>query len=319
MCIRDSLDPDCDDDGLIDGEEPEGCVLDPTCGEIAEEPLNVPGEGNPDPTPTATPDPIPTTTPDPTPEEERPEVVILVAETSSGNRFPTLTFIWGIVVGIAALLFLFLLVRKTRCPFVTTLVISDETSLNEALTFKASSMPSRGNKGNINSITLSPIAELKDQASRMQWVKNVFAITFTNEAASSLSYAIDTKELKQEKTKTFMECAIPSSPSNKHSHTLRGIANIKILNEAFNGRLSNITWGMPSTLTKPKGYRLEGLTTDGEWRLITEFSVNQDEQAKPLLDADRYTHVRLRSIFRLSTSQPSVAVPVGSIRIAGFE
>jgi hypothetical protein len=332
------LNPDCDGGGLLDGEEPEGCVLDPECGETVEEPVNTteeevplaPNSTSEDPTPTPE-DPVPIPedpTPEPTatPEPDKPEVVTLVAEFPTTGTFATTTFIWGITAGVAALLLLLLLFRQGRKPFVLEITIHTGTGSSQISTLSArattrlySRIRHRASAVfETRHLSITTVQEPHSQRTKKLFAGRNFIISFTNEEASELSFGIEQKSLDTEQPFTFMTSSLPAL-SEKHTHTIEVSQWSKSLDEGsipvlLQGQITGVNWAIPSRGRTPSSYRLEGLTDTNDWKLITEISSTQGDESKSLLDINEYTYVRLRASFHWTTSQPSMAIPVGSIK-----
>ena len=114
-----------------------------------------------------------------------------------------------------------------------------------------------------------------------------------------------------------MTSSFPAN-SERHSHELQVDRPLKNRGKVSRlalpqGQTTGIRWAAPSAKRSLTGYRLEGLTHADGWRTITEFSPNQENKSKSLLEIEGYTHVRLRASFKWTTSRPSIAVPVGAI------
>ncbi|MEC7924314.1 MAG: hypothetical protein VYB80_03755, partial [Actinomycetota bacterium] len=263
-----------------------------------------------DPTPTPE-DP----TPEPTPvtEEDKPEVVTLVAEIPNTGTFAISTFVWGLGAGaVLFLLMLVLLLKRSRPRLISIRLYSE--SPNQDLTVFARAKIQPGVTAMDQIISVETISEDRLQSHETMPKRRGFQISYTNEEPSVLAFSLERDE---EELFVFMASALRPD-SEEHVHELQVEQKPKSDGEitkpaTARGRTIGISWGSPSAQRWLKSYRLEGLTRSNGWRTVTEFSPDQIDESKPVLDIDNYTHVRLRASFKWITGLPSTAAPVGNI------
>ena len=237
-----------------------------------------------------------------------------MSKTSSNSGFSTLTLLLGIVIGIVVVLFLLIFGRKRSQPSVISLNIANGNIANGPIALQVFSKRAfRRNDGNINSLKVQSAQQKENPRTILHWFKTGFGININSESSEAMTMVIE----KENQVVAFISASLDSQNRNQpHSIRLAGkteqLTN-SIENSYLLGDLSNITWGLPSTVTKPQGYRFEGFTAASGWNLLTEIKYDESEQVERQIEISECTHIRLRVTYKFSTGVASIAIPIGSI------
>tara|TARA_B100001029_G_scaffold169292_1_gene164055 strand:- start:73 stop:687 length:615 start_codon:yes stop_codon:yes gene_type:complete len=195
------------------------------------------------------------------------------------------------------------------------MTLHTESSQDETLTLYAlakSGVNEDGTKYELSDLENEQETQIKNPFRQKQ-----FQVFFTSQIASNLTFGVKQIGSEEEEVFVFLKSDLPLF-AEIPSHILEVSKNIGEITtpDLPEGRVTSIAWALPSKPSRRRTlsrYRLEGLTETDEWRLITEFSTNQSDESKSLLDIVRCSHVRLRFSSKWITGKASRSVPVGSI------